>query len=315
MTYNQFLNYVKEQSVYELEHPEDYQASINHIVKNNAVEYDGISLRKHGEELAPMVYLNPFYEQYLDGRPLKSILGEIVSILHDDVPKLEIPASLYDNYDTIRNFIIFQLVNYNRNQELLKDCPYLPFCDLAITFRWLVHADTHGIASSLITNREVELWNVSIQELYQAAKENTQNIFPYFIQPLDDLLQEYLPDEPELQELFDTSSPEFQLYILTNQAKINGATCLIYDGILAAFAKQHHCDIYILPSSIHEVLLLPASPHIEEPALLSLVRDANRTIVADTDFLSDSIYRYDAARNRIIMIQNDLDETDSSSQF
>lgn len=316
MTYNQFLNYVKEQSVYELEHPENYQASINHIIKNNAVEYDGISLRKHGDELAPTVYLNPFYEQYLDGRPLKSILGEIVSILQDDVPSLEVPASLYDNYDAVRSQIIFQLVNYKRNQEQLSDCPYLPFCDLAITFRWLVHIDSQSIASSLITNREVELWNVSIQELYQAAKQNTKQLFPCLIQPLDVLLQEYLPDDEELQGLFNSSGSEFQLHILTNRSKINGSTCLIYDNILAEFSSQHHSDIYILPSSIHELLLLPANPHIEEPALLSLVHDANRTVVADTDFLSDSIYRYDAKRNRIIMIQNDLGETDFfSSDF
>lgn len=303
MTYNQFLNYVREQSVYELEHPEEYQASINHVVKNNSVELDGICLHKHGEHLSPTVYLNPFYEQYLEGRPLKSILGEIVSTLNNDVPRLEVPASLYDDYEAVKPQIIFRIVNYYKNEEQLKDCPYLPFCDLAITFRWLVHADSFGIASSLITNRELELWNVTVEELYNVASQNTRRLFPHYIQPMQDLLAEYLQEDEELKYIYDSSPSSFQIYILTNKSRINGSTCMIYDHVLADFAKQQNCDIYILPSSIHEVLLIPARYGLEEQSLLELVHDANRTVVNITDVLSDSIYRYDYSGNRIIMIQ------------
>lgn len=304
MTYDQFLNYVREQSVYELEHPEDYQTSINHVVKNNSVELDGICLHKHGEHLSPTVYLNSFYEQYLEGRPLKSILGEIVSVLNNDVPKLEVPASLYDDYEAVKPQIIFRLVNYEKNKEQLKDCPYLPFCDLAITFRWLVHADTYGIASSLITNRELELWNVTVEELYKVASRNTQKLFPQYIQPMQDLLAEYLRED-EMQDIYNSNSDSFQIYILTNKNRINGSTCMIYDHVLADFAEGQGCDIYILPSSIHEVLLIPARYGMEEHALLELVHDANRTVVNVTDILSDSIYRYNASGNRVIMIQPD----------
>lgn len=304
MTYNQFLNYVREQSVFELEHPEEYQATINHVIKNNSVELDGICLHKHGESLSPTVYLNQFYEQYLDGRPLKSILGEIVSTLNNDVPKLEVPASLFDDYEAIKPQIIYRIVNYEKNIAQLTTCPYLPFCDMAITFRWLVHADSYGIASSLITNRELELWNVTVEELYKVASRNTQRLFPHQIQPMQDVLKEYIQDDQELKFLYENTSPTFQIYILTNKSRINGSTCMIYDHVLATFAKQQNRDIYILPSSIHEVLLIPANNEIDEQDLLSLVHDANRTVVTDTDILSDSIYRYDASRNRIIMIQN-----------
>lgn len=304
MTYNQFLNYVREQSIYELEHPEEYQATINHVVKNNSVELDGICLHKHGESLSPTVYLNQFYEQYLEGRPLKSILGEIVSTLNNEVPRLEIPASLYDDYDAVKPQIIYRMVNYEKNKEQLKACPYLPFCDLAITFRWLVHADSYGIASSLITNRELELWNVTVEELYKVASRNTQRLFPHFIQPMQDLLKEYMHDDKELRELYNATPPAFQIYILTNKSRINGSTCMIYDNVLANFAGRQGCDIYILPSSIHEVLLIPARFGIDEQDLLSLVHDANRSVVSVTDVLSDSIYRYDHSRNRVIMIQD-----------
>ena len=83
---------------------------------------------------------------------------------------------------------------------------------------------------------------------------------------------------------------------------------MIYDGVLADFAKKIKKDLYILPSSIHEVLLMPATKEVEEQALLNLVRDANRTVVGLPDILSDSIYRFDSKRNRIIMIQRNWDE-------
>lgn len=308
MTYNQFLNYVKEQSVYEFDHPEEYKASINHVVKNNSVELDGICLHRAGDTLSPTVYLNHFYEEYLEGRPLHSILSEIAATLSSEVPELEVNASLYDNYDAIRHQIIFRLVNYERNEELLTSCPYLPFCDLAITFRWLVHSDSSGIASALITNKEMELWNITLEELYQTASINTRRLFPATIQPIQQLLSEYLDKDADIQELLDQTPDELQLFILSNEPRINGSTSMIYDGILADFAKKIKKDLYILPSSIHEVLLMPATKEIEEQALLNLVRDANRTVVGLPDILSDSIYRFDSKHNRIIMIQRNWNE-------
>lgn len=308
MTYNQFLNYVKEQSVYEFDHPEEYKASINHVIKNNSVELDGICLHRAGDTLSPTVYLNHFYEEYLEGRPLHSILSEIAATLSSEVPELEVNTSLYDNYDAIRHQIIFRLVNYERNEELLTSCPYLPFCDLAITFRWLVHSDSSGIASALITNKEMELWNITLEELYQAASLNTRRLFPATIQPIQQLLSEYLDKDADIQELLDQTPDELQLFILSNEPRINGSTSMIYDGILADFAKKIKKDLYILPSSIHEVLLMPATKEIEEQALLNLVRDANRTVVGLPDILSDSIYRFDSKHNRIIMIQRNWNE-------
>ena len=308
MTYNQFLNYVKEQSVYEFDHPEEYKASINHVIKNNSVELDGICLHRAGDTLSPTVYLNHFYEEYLEGRPLHSILSEIAATLSSEVPELEVNTSLYDNYDAIRHQIIFRLVNYERNEELLTSCPYLPFCDLAITFRWLVHSDSSGIASALITNKEMELWNITLEELYQTASLNTRRLFPATIQPIQQLLSEYLDKDADIQELLDQTPDELQLFILSNEPRINGSTSMIYDGILADFAKKIKKDLYILPSSIHEVLLMPATKEIEEQALLNLVRDADRTVVGLPDILSDSIYRFDSKHNRIIMIQRNWNE-------
>ena len=304
MTYNQFLNYVKEQSVYEFDHPEEYKASINHVVKNNSVELDGICLHRAGDTLSPTVYLNHFYEEYLEGRPLHSILSEIAATLSSEVPELEVNTSLYDNYDAIRHQIIFRLVNYERNEELLTSCPYLPFCDLAITFRWLVHSDSSGIASALITNKEMELWNITLEELYQTASINTRRLFPATIQPIQQLLSEYLDKDADIQELLDQTPDELQLFILSNEPRINGSTSMIYDGILADFAKKIKKDLYILPSSIHEVLLLPDEEDISYDELSQMVAQINASEVLPQDRLSNQIYRYSRRSDSIEIVSS-----------
>lgn len=302
MTYNQFLNYVKEQSVYKIDKPEEYQATINHFVKNNSVELDGICLHKEGEILSPTVYLNDFYEEYLEGRSLNSIVAEVRATLFEEIPQLEIPATLFDNYDTIRPYIIMRLVNYERNKKQLESCPYLPFCDLAITFRWLVHKDASGIASALITNREYQNWGISMEELYSVASRNTMRLFPARIRPMQEILKEYIRNPEDIRQLELYDNTDLILYVLTNQIHINGSTSMVYDHILNRFARKEGCDFYLLPSSIHEIILLRTDSMIEEEALLQLVYNANRTVVNPVDILSDSIYRYDHRQNRVIMI-------------
>lgn len=303
MTYNQFLNYVKEQSVYELEHPEDYQATIHHVIKNNSVELDGISIHKHGESLSPTVYLNHFYDEYLEGRPMKSILEEITTAFAEDIPHLEISANLFDDYESIKHNIIVRLVNYEKNAVQLETCPYIPFCDLAITFRWLVHHDSYGIASALITNREIENWNIRIEDLYAVAIQNTMRLFPAAISPIQEILQEYVENGNESEQLLASSDADTFMYVLTNHNRVNGSTCMIYDSVLSDFARRTNSDFYILPSSIHEVLLISANYELNEESLLRMVHDANRSVVDNTDILSDCIYRYDMKQNRVIMIQ------------
>lgn len=302
MTYNQFLNYVKEQSVYKIDNPEEYQATINHFVKNNSVELDGICLHKEGEILSPTVYLNEFYEEYLEGRSLNSIVAEVRATLFEEIPQLEIPATLFDNYDTIRPYIVMRLVNYERNKKQLESCPYLPFCDLAITFRWLVHKDASGIASALITNREYQNWGISMEELYSVASRNTMRLFPARIRPMQEILKEYIRNPEDMRQLALYDNTDLILYVLTNQIHINGSTSMVYDHILNRFARKEGCDFYLLPSSIHEIILLRTDSMIEEESLLQLVYDANRTVVNPIDILSDSIYRYDYRQNRVIMI-------------
>ena len=90
-----------------------------------------------------------------------------------------------------------------------------------------------------------------------------------------------------------------EMYVLTNKQKMNGASCILYEHILNDFANQKNKDIYILPSSVHEVILVPVAEDIDRTELSRMVRDVNRNELEEGDVLSDRVYYYDRVRDEI----------------
>ena len=177
----------------------------------------------------------------------------------------------------------------------MTDCPYIRFHDLAITFRWLAYQDSIGISTALISNREMNRWNVTKEQLYQDASVNTPRIFPGKIKKLQEMVEDYG---------FPIAKGYFELYVLTNQQGINGATCILYDKLLEQFAREINRSFYLLPSSIHEMMICLEDNTITEKMLLALVKDANHMVVTMGEVLSDSIYYYNIRTGRLSEIAN-----------
>lgn len=138
----------------------------------------------------------------------------------------------------IESHVFLRLVNYERNREILADCPYIPFHDMAITFRYLVRMDQTGIASALINYENLKACGLSVDALYETAKENTIRLFPPFLMRLDKFLETRYPQETEYPD-------EPDIYILSNQQFIYGATMMIYQDVVAEFAA-HMGKMYTL---------------------------------------------------------------------
>lgn len=135
-------------------------------------------------------------------------------------------------------------------------------------------------------------WGISLNELLLAARENTPRLFPAQMVDMDEMIQRAGVSFPEEENTIP-------MYIMTNRQEVNGASVLLYDDVLQEFASQKKTDFYILPSSIHEVILVPSN-RIDNPAqLFTMVADANQTVVALGDVLSDSVYYYNRRKNQI----------------
>lgn len=294
MNYDEFKEYVA--SHMKEWFPEDhYDISIRKIVKNNGLILDGLCIFEKGETSSPTLYLESYYTRYQNG----SIMADVLASIQRDYERGKANTPIMDttdpSYETVRSRIIMRLVNYEKNKEILKDCPYLTLYDLAITFRWLAHQDDIGISTALITNREMERWNVTKEKLYEDASANTPQLFPGKIIKLEAMIEDYGVPAPK---------GTFDLYVLTNDQGINGATCILYNNLLESFAKTVDDSFYLLPSSIHEMMICLAENTVTEKMLLSLVRDANHMVVTMGEVLSDNIYYYNKHTGKLSLIQD-----------
>ena len=278
--------------------------SIQSVVKNNNVQLDGLTIMEGGTNLSPTIYLNYFYETYQNGVEFSSILDTILHTYQSNKPRGKIDTSFFTDYANVRPHIAYKLIHYERNRHLLADLPHFRYLDLAIVFYCLVSSSPSGNATILIRKDHLRFWNISPTQLFDAAKENTPRLLSYDLRNMNDLMEELLApahstlSDPDIKKEDAAICP---MYVLTNQNKLNGASCILYEHLLEHFADRLCCDLYILPSSIHEVILIPATSDTSYQELSQMVQEVNDTQVSPEEILSDHVYYFSRSSGSIRM--------------
>ena len=272
---------------------ENYRVKLNDVMKNNGVVLRGITLMQDDRNISPTIYLNPYYDAYENGdTTLGTVIDEVIDTYERNKINRSIDMKFFLNYETVKSRIIFKLINTEKNRELLRDVPYIPFHDLSIVFQCLVSEERFGNASILIHNVHLQLWKVNARELYECALENTPLLQGYELADMNTVLEEMKAlggiDDEEIEDM----QQEVPMYVLSNKSRINGASCILYKDILKDFAMVVDKDLYVLPSSIHEVILLPSDGTQESEQLKEMVREINQSQVEKEEVLSDSVYYY-----------------------
>lgn len=278
------------------------QVCIVPVIKNNETVLDALQIYEDGISHCPMIYLNTYYDEYCEGTPVDEIMRSIVQFYVRSRKEdfLLSPETLCD-YSSIRSRIVMRVVNFEKNKHILERCPYRNFMDLAITYRILAAKNEGGISTVLVTTTMMEQWSISESQLYDIAIKNSVELFPPRIKNLRALIDECTESmmEDGIDQTVPGGSYDDGLYVGTNDCGINGATVLCYPGVLEDFSNKIGSDLYILPSSVHEVILLSAKTDILPETLVSMVTSANASIVAKDEILSDSIYYYCAKDGKI----------------
>lgn len=292
MNFEEFKTWVKE-NITSKDWKETSQVEISVVKKNNGVSKAGLFIRENGQDVSPILYLDDYYTHYQNGEILENIIRNIRADYDEKVQMAAVKIPNLQEFENIRGRIIYRLVNYEKNKEILEDCPHIRLYDLAVTFRWVARIDDVGVSTSLITNKQVKEWGVSVNDLVLAARQNTPRLFPAKIIDMEEMLAGMVSFI-----LYPSAIP---MYILTNEQELNGASALLYGDILKDFANKKGSDMYILPSSIHEVIMVPADRIDDPKGLSSMVHEANTTVVSTGDVLSDSVYYYDRKKDQILV--------------
>ena len=188
----------------------------------------------------------------------------------------------------VKKSLFVKLINTERNEALIEKCISKEFLDLSAVVRVVLKMDKEGMSSMALSKKDAENLGMTEEEIYAAALANTLRLFPPKLVNLGRYVEMSIGAELPLGE------DEVTTYILTNQKEVDGAVYFMSPEVVGAIAEALEDDLYILPSSVNEVLLVRAS-ELEDGVdkLKEMVRDANETVVAEKDILSYNVYHYD----------------------
>ena len=304
---------------------EEARVKLIEVKKNNGIQLVGITVMENDYNVSPTIYLEQFLHWYEQGETFGSIIKEIIGIF--DKYKVDRPfkVSYLEKYENVRNNIAMKLISLERNVELLKEIPYIEYLDMAIVFYHIVpeallgiDADKDTNASMLITHNLLKLWNITKETLYEDAIANGPRLLPHKLLSITDMLKQMVmdrilkemieeegydkEDEDDMEVLHERAEMEYAymfpkmeevpMHILTNQKQYLGAATILYNNILQDVADFMKEDLIILPSSIHEVIVLPYSVAIDASDMANMVKDINRSVLSEEEILTDSVYRY-----------------------
>ena len=282
MTYYQFIRAVEGKVKEGVK--ENITVQLYTAVKNNGIKKYGLTIMEKGINISPTIYLEEYYQQFCDGDSVEEITEEILSLYQRIRFRHSWDGSLVEEYAKVKEKIVYRLINRQANRELLEGVPHQNFLDLAVIYQVLLEVSFYGTASMLISDEHLKMWNVKEAEIFARAAWNTRRILPEDCQPLSEMAGGWGVEIPRGEDIF---------YVLTNRYRNFGAACLLYEGCLERIGEKLGENYYVLPSSVHEVIILPESKSVSKRDLTALVREVNDTQVEEEEILSDRVYYYD----------------------
>ena len=281
-----------------------YSVTVKDVVKNNGVKLKGLIIQAAHQNICPTIYLEHFYQMYCENQAdddsLKDIELAIFRTYLRDGNNKKIEMSWFTDWSKVKERICCKLINYESNRELLKQLPHIQVLDLAVVFYYSFQDSILGDGTIQIYNNHLEMWGITQKELLEVAKKNTQKLFPCVIDSMMQVVKEMMRAEGLPYDVEDFSATESLMYIVSNKQKEYGAINLFNVELLRDFANtKNKCNFWILPSSLHEVLLVPDDGRACAVELLNMVTEVNSTQVMPEEVLANSIYKFVYATGEI----------------
>lgn len=280
---------------------EGMQVRLHTVTKNNAVRLDALSISEKEGKIAPTVYLNEFYEDYLNGQSIPDLVEKILSLYSQYRPRVRFDPEFYTDFERVKDRLVCRLINRERNADLLRQIPHRPFLDLAAVVYYAFEDENLGLGAITVYGCHREQWGISEEELFETARENTLRLQPEEFLGMEGMIDKFHERGVPIDVPEEFSGEMWPMYVLTNRSNYYGAALLLFDTVLQGVADRLGDDFWILPSSIHECIIVPAGFAATGPELKKIVWEANRIAVAPEDFLSDEIYFYQGEIHKLSM--------------
>lgn len=299
MEYIQFLNDIRERV--EVQFAGKVTGEVCTSVKNNGIEVVGLMLKGENEKVAPNFYLDQQFIDWMRGKTsLDDITEKLCAAYRQEIRNnSSLISRINFSWEEFRRGVFIRLVNKEKNKELLQTIPHREYLDLAIVFYFSVPISGEVTGTLVITKEHLELLNVTEEELYQTAKYNCERFQPVKVRCMEDILYEL--GRKIGVDVYEARACHPFLFVMTNEKSMFGSVALIFDEELECFANRIGSGFYVLPSSVHELILVPECKEFNTEYFKSMVREINATQVDATEVLSDNIYFYDKETKNLMV--------------
>ena len=284
--------------------PEDYMDAEITVTGNEKLNetYWGMMVRKEDQSLSSVINLNRLYESYQErpGMTMEAVCRQVADVITDTPDMVDLNTIL--NYDNTKTHLFIRVSSVEANQEMLGNVPHRLLEDLAITYHIAVDMDNEGMSSTIITNELMERYGITQQQLHEDALKSAVSLLPPDIATIGSKMNDLIGDlsvmltseEREMMQNImrdDAQNPTF--IVVTNKEQINGAGAIFYPEVMENMGYLVGGDYFILPSSIHETLVLPDNGEMDVQSLKKMVEEVNATQVLPHERLTNEVYHYD----------------------
>lgn len=265
---------------------EGVKVNLQTVRKVNGITLKGITIAGDSSNIMPTLYLDKYYREYEEGMPFEEVVDLFLEEYERAGVKEDFDIQFFSDYEKVMPHLAFKLVHYEMNKELLAQIPHKPFLDLAIVCFCDIKDKRIGHGSILIRCEHLDLWKVTEEQLIQDAMSNMPKLYPADFMNMAEVLRELYKDPANLLAI------SLPMFVLTNKERLNGAASILYEGQLEQIGNILGNDYYILPSSIHEVIILPKSKGTDENYLSQMVDEINHEQLAREEILANHAYFY-----------------------
>lgn len=291
MTYEEFKDKLVEKVNVRLE-GSSVKAELKAVTKNNNVVKEGLVFIESGSNASPVIYLDGAYLWYQESNDMDSVIARVMQLLDE---RLEINVnSIVSTWEEAKEHISMRVLNYEWNKEKLKGIPHKRLLDLAIVPVLTIDLKTDGSGTTFVNEYFLQNWGIDEETLWEAATDWLEREgFEY--KGIMELLKDMVG------EIDDSMEEKCRLYFFGNQTRAYGAVAILRMDILEKFAEEIGGNFYIIPSSIHELLLLPdrGMDDNDDASLREMIEMVNNHEVSNEERLSYNLYYYDKESKKV----------------
>ncbi|MCD7883540.1 MAG: DUF5688 family protein [Lachnospiraceae bacterium] len=292
---------------------------VDKLKKLNRPDQEGLSILIKGKNVCPVIYLNNYYDEWNCGKSIEAIAADIIEVYKkhcNDMQEFDMEA--FRDYQKVEGHLFCRLVNYENNRGLLKELPHIRFHDLALVYFYASDDITDFEMKITVKNDFLEMWHITKEQLHQRALQNTRNRMDFQLTSIKSVIEDLISMKPEvphgsedsdsmgisevISRIDEDNGPS--IYVLSNQQLMYGAVGVFFDEVLRMASNRLQEDFYVLPSSIHECLIVPVEGFKDLGAeyLKEVVQFVNENYVNPAEILGDCVYRYDCSEEKLSIV-------------